>query len=1251
MKTRASSRPASTVGSVLTRPFFRQRGFGLPDAAHGTPAFSRPHTACLPPHLQTGLERLSGLSLGGVRVHYDSPTPSALDALAFTQGTAIHIAPGHESELAHEAWHVVQQQQARVRQTTALQGTAVNDDPVLEQEATTMGAHAASGRWSTDVMAAPQGHAGGSSALFNPVQRAPAAKKQKLSSSARSDASRSTRKSVRRSDDDESDARFSQRRRPSGDQPPEQTTRAPKAPRRRVKRQRSAESAANVNGNAQLPQPQTQYAVTREGIITAQPSGSGLNPGRLGVMTWNVAHFSNPGYQEAYERLANDRGFHTDFTALNAARRTLVGRLRYLEQRLEVRKPNQKPGVAESDSNAKTNRQILSRAADRLDTADLQKLNRARNALVDLPRDVDVDTAGSDADPAEVGLFLQFYRHFRDQIGPVLGSLATLSKLLNAERELERERLRERRRKLSAARGARGAETGRSTGPISSPLLKDLAGASKLVRTIRDTLPSEDLVTEGSRTLHTVSIADQLRLLMRHNAAWLDVAVLQEVNDERALLHDNPDYIIVKGPGMRSVHAEHVEEADDEGDETPDAIDQRDARQRAARGGQSERYPLLIRRSSGIDPAAVRTHVVLSSGDVREDVRDDEVIVWDKHDEAEPTYRPIVLYEITKTGTKPQTYLLGAVHTTPLRDSAIVAESKRTAIFGEIRAALVSARNYANSRDLPLVIAGDYYLSPEALVEKASKEGSVTLRSDAATARGQVETSDIETAKALMSLVWKALDYAGDPAAQLIMSLQRIQNSKAATLRGVKQLDATWRELSGRVDESLREPVNSEPIKLTAKTAKQRAKTLKTFAGRAIESLSGFSVSPNEIRFDQAVTKWRAVSAGLSQVGSDPTIDDIRRKAESLIQKYEMRRQILIHRDRSAELDAQIARITSTPVPSERDRAHVELLKLYQKYAREGQKVQQIWRNVRGLTAQKVVQALGLEMVFALAGTNPKRRLKHWIDLQIADLFLYNRGGVGAATAAVAGLMTPEGGISVADLPNMTYASFWQLFSDHAPVGAIFSVDEPSTEDLIRRLLQQNGIFAQTNKAELEALLTALKGPRPAQEQNIVPHGTLEMAPWATVDLDDAVPAGKREETQEIVFWREDGVSVDIANTVMDVVKLEQFNPMRPVLIVEGLRWDAYIRCVLRRFDEIGSLNAVKQELSRRGFDFSLGVLFGSQNEMEVIAVIQAVIKRSFHVRARAIRSPRFVSWSLTREGPQVDILTMDMYYCVLSPD
>ncbi|MBX7224243.1 MAG: DUF4157 domain-containing protein [Blastocatellia bacterium] len=98
----------------------------------------------LPDDLKTGMESLSGLSLDDVTVHYNSSKPAQLQALAYTQGTDIHVAPGEEKHLAHEAWHVIQQKQGRVAPTTQMKGIAVNDDSTLEREADVMGAKAVS---------------------------------------------------------------------------------------------------------------------------------------------------------------------------------------------------------------------------------------------------------------------------------------------------------------------------------------------------------------------------------------------------------------------------------------------------------------------------------------------------------------------------------------------------------------------------------------------------------------------------------------------------------------------------------------------------------------------------------------------------------------------------------------------------------------------------------------------------------------------------------------------------------------------------------------------------------------------------------------------------------------------------------------------------------------------------------------------------------------------------------------------------
>lgn len=97
----------------------------------------------LPDHLKSGVENLSGYSMDDVKVHYNSAKPAQLQAHAFAQGTDIHLTAGQEKHLPHEAWHVVQQKQGRVKPTMQLKGAVnVNDDTILEKEADVMGASA-----------------------------------------------------------------------------------------------------------------------------------------------------------------------------------------------------------------------------------------------------------------------------------------------------------------------------------------------------------------------------------------------------------------------------------------------------------------------------------------------------------------------------------------------------------------------------------------------------------------------------------------------------------------------------------------------------------------------------------------------------------------------------------------------------------------------------------------------------------------------------------------------------------------------------------------------------------------------------------------------------------------------------------------------------------------------------------------------------------------------------------------------------
>jgi hypothetical protein len=158
---RASPRSPTTDGSGASSAAAPQPGHRrLRELADGSPQVRQSarlqravdratggsaRAAGMPAELKRGVEGLSGQSMGDVTVYYDSPRPARLHAHAYTQGTDIHVGPGQERYLAHEAWHVVQQKQGRVAPTLRSPAGPMNTDTALEREADTMGARAASG--------------------------------------------------------------------------------------------------------------------------------------------------------------------------------------------------------------------------------------------------------------------------------------------------------------------------------------------------------------------------------------------------------------------------------------------------------------------------------------------------------------------------------------------------------------------------------------------------------------------------------------------------------------------------------------------------------------------------------------------------------------------------------------------------------------------------------------------------------------------------------------------------------------------------------------------------------------------------------------------------------------------------------------------------------------------------------------------------------------------------------------------------
>jgi len=107
----------------------------MQEAISSQPLQKKANHTGLPDNLKTGVENLSGINMDDVKVHYNSAQPAQMQAHAYAQGTDIHVAPGQEKHLPHEAWHVVQQKQGRVKPTMQMKGKVnVNDDKGLEKD-------------------------------------------------------------------------------------------------------------------------------------------------------------------------------------------------------------------------------------------------------------------------------------------------------------------------------------------------------------------------------------------------------------------------------------------------------------------------------------------------------------------------------------------------------------------------------------------------------------------------------------------------------------------------------------------------------------------------------------------------------------------------------------------------------------------------------------------------------------------------------------------------------------------------------------------------------------------------------------------------------------------------------------------------------------------------------------------------------------------------------------------------------------
>lgn len=142
-RAKAPSSSAQHENDVAQSPRVVMQRKAMGDGFGGASAPVGGGSGGLPGNLTRGIAALSGMDVSDVSVFRNSSKPAQFKALAFAQDNAIHLGPGQEKHLPHEAWHIVQQRQGRVKADMQMKGGAVNTNAALEREADIKGAEAA----------------------------------------------------------------------------------------------------------------------------------------------------------------------------------------------------------------------------------------------------------------------------------------------------------------------------------------------------------------------------------------------------------------------------------------------------------------------------------------------------------------------------------------------------------------------------------------------------------------------------------------------------------------------------------------------------------------------------------------------------------------------------------------------------------------------------------------------------------------------------------------------------------------------------------------------------------------------------------------------------------------------------------------------------------------------------------------------------------------------------------------------------
>ncbi len=472
-------------------------------------------------------------------------------------------------------------------------------------------------------------------------------------------------------------------------------------------------------------------------------------------------------------------------------------------------------------------------------------------------------------------------------------------------------------------------------------------------------------IEEVARALHTRNIALQVEQMFSNNS-WLDIVILQEVNNPKLLEDPGSSYDMITGPEMSS------------GGKNP----------------QKEYYPILLRKGSGfavtdsfyMDTAGRK--IPLGEAEKEDGKQGNEEpttekgkqqeVKWDK---SQGIYRPIIVYELQRTvkeSGKKETVWVGVVHTTPETDSGI-AEFNRVNIFNEIKAGLQQLSNMSAAKGIPLIVGGDYYLTAEALVmeetrkrkrnEKLSEKEQEQLKKDQAAIREMHRATDTER--------------------KTLVDSQKAHRTLMNRLLEVQQLDKRLqnarKQLEGLEDKQSRKAVRLK--RSITDTENDIALKLQPYKLKTVEELENYC-------------------------------------AEQQLEQEERNKQL--------------------------------------KMLTEVRKDKQILRNMHKNTTQEQVKAMGLTVTQSISGTNPKEDpLTDWSKLQIADFFIDKGWQTGKA-----GILRSEGKMVSTDAEDLRHSQYWQHFSDHFPVGGVFS-SMPKDNETVMNFLED--AFVEDEKAEATA--------------------------------------------------------------------------------------------------------------------------------------------------------------------------------------